>query len=132
MATEGLTVGTQIGPVPCDLDEASIREYITAVEDGSSTYGQMSVAPPLAVAALGVRTVLEGLSLPAGAMHLAQEHTSHRAVTQAERLRCTARVGHRSVRRDRMLLVMEFAVYDETGVAVLEGKSTLATPWNGV
>ena len=82
----------------------------------------------MAVAALGMRAVLQGLALPHGTIHLGHEHTSTRAVQVGERLTCKAKVVRRSERNEGVFVVVEFGLSSNDGEPVVKGRATVMTP----
>ena len=56
------------------LDDAAVSLYVAAVGDRSGLYeAGDGVTPPMAVAALGLRGVVEDLRIPGGTLHTSQE-----------------------------------------------------------
>ena len=56
------------------LDDAAVALYVNAVGDRSGLYeAGDGVTPPMAVAALGLRGVVEDLHIPGGTLHTSQE-----------------------------------------------------------
>ena len=114
------------------LDADDVRRYLDAVEDRSNAYGQGPVGPawvpPLAVAALALRAILEQVGLPPGALHASQEVEFRRPVPAGASLRSRARVAQRSEMRGAVVSVIEFEVEEEgsPGPAVI-GRATVIT-----
>lgn len=127
MAATDLTAGRVLAEVSFRLDASLVQQYLAVVEDRSALYQASHLVPPTALAALGIRALLEGLSLPSGSVHAAQELTMHRAVAIGEQVSCRARVAQNSRRREWQFIVLEFALV-EGGVPVLDGRSTLLVP----
>ena len=116
------------------LDAGDVRRYLEAVEDRSDAYGQApeggaAWVPPLAVATMALRAILERVKLPAGAVHTSQEVEFQRAVPVGASLRSRARVAQRSEMRGVVVSVVEFDVAEE-GVAApaVVGRATLMAP----
>ena len=111
------------------LDDAAIALYVNAVGDRSGLYETGDgVTPPMAVAALGLRGVVEDLRIPGGTLHTSQEMEFLAAVLAGSELRCEADVMQNSVRGDRRFLVVGIRMDDADGRRVLNGKSTLVLP----
>jgi acyl dehydratase len=125
---------------PCDivshrrfeLDAGTIRDYVAAVDDGSPVQvdadGGAPLAPPMAVAALMLRGVVNDLALPGGTLHTGQEMEFLRTVRAGDELDCTATVAQSSVRGGRRFVVFRLAVENGDGQTVLNGTSTLMVP----
>jgi len=141
MNIELLERGHRFPPVSFVLDEAAVHSYLEAVEDAAlrrlcRDEGQ-AWAPPMAVAALALRGLLEAmglgrvsadLSAPAGAVHASQEFEFRRPVAVGERLASRAWVAHRSQRSGWLVLAVEMEATDEAGQAVLAGRASVLIP----
>ena len=99
--------------------------YQTAVGEVMAPYHKAQVVPPMAVAALAMGTAMRSLTLPAGAVHTAQELSFIRPVSPGVPMRCSTVVAQNSVRRDLRFLVLQLSVTHE-GQVVLEGRASLA------
>ena len=111
------------------LDDAAVALYVNAVGDRSGLYREGDgVTPPMAVAALGLRGVVEDLHIPGGTLHTSQEMEFLVAVPVGSELRCEADVLQNSVRGGRRFLVVDIRMDDGDGRRVLNGKSTLVLP----
>jgi hypothetical protein len=116
------------------LDADDVRRYVEAVEDRSNAYGQGTEAgpawvPPLAVATMALRAILEQVRLPAGAVHTGQEVEFQRAVPVGASLRSRARVAQRSEMRGVAISVVEFDVAEEgAATPAVVGRATLMAP----
>ncbi len=111
------------------LDDAAVALYVSAVGDRSGLYETGDgLTPPMAVAALGLRGVVEDLQIPGGTLHTSQELEFLIGVEVGAELRCEADVVQNSVRGDRRFLVVSLKMDDGDGRQVLTGKSTLVLP----
>ena len=129
---ELLEKGHRFPPVSFALDEATVRQYLEAVEDAAlpalcRDEGQ-AWAPPMAVAALALRGLMEAMGLPAGAVHGSQEFEFRRPVAVGERLASRAWVAHRSQRSGWLALAVEMEATDEAGQTVLAGRASVLIP----
>lgn len=127
-----LEKGHRFPPVSFVLDEAAVHGYLEAVEDAAlpelcQDEGQAWV-PPMAVAALALRGLMEAMGLPPGAVHGSQEFEFRRPVAVGERLASRAWVAHRSQRSGWLALAVETEVADEAGQAVLAGRASVLIP----
>ncbi len=118
------------------LTADDVRRYLDAVEDSSGAYGQgpegPAWAPPLALAALALRSILEQVELSAGAVHAGQEVEFHLPVAVGAALRSRARVVQRSEMRGAVISVIEFDVAEErSGATAAIGRATVMTPGRG-
>ena len=115
------------------LGADNVRRYLEAVEDHSSAYGQgpdgPAWVPPLAVAALALRAILEQVRLPAGALHAGQEVDFRRPVPVGAFMRSRARVAQRSEMRGAVVSVIEFEVgEDGSSTPAVVGRATVIAP----
>ena len=128
MKNSSIIAGQELDEVQFNLDTSLVEGYIAVVDDQSGLYQGTDLVPPTAVAALGVRTLLEGFALPPGAVHVAQELASHRIATRGQQVFCRVRVAQSSQRREGWFLVLEFTVANDQGQPILEGRTTLMVP----
>jgi hypothetical protein len=110
-----------------------VRRYLEAVEDRSGAYGQgpdgPTWVPPLAMAALALRAIMEQVELPAGALHTGQEVEFQHPVPVGVSLRSRARVAQRSEMRGAVISVIEFGVAEEgSSVPAVVGRATVMMP----
>ena len=131
MIDKKLRPGIEIEPVVFELDASVVREYVAAVDATTKAHHLAEIVPPMAVAALGMRAILEGLALPRGTIHLGHEHTSNRAVLVGEKLTCNVKVIRRSERNEGVFVVVEFGLSSNDGEPVVEGRTTVMTPRDG-
>lgn len=107
------------------LDDAAVSAYVKAVGDSSAG---TATAPPMAIAALSLRGVVQDLAIPGGTLHVGQEIRFNGAVSPPETLDCRATLLQNSVRGDWRFLVVRLEVEDSRGTQVMEGKSTIMVP----
>ena len=115
------------------LDSDEVDEYVRAVQDGNPPLSDESgreLVPPMAVAALGLRGVVEDLRIPGGTLHAGQEFDFASAVRVGDSLRCVARVSQNSVRGGWRFLSVECAAANEDagGAETMRGKSVIMIP----
>jgi len=132
MDIELLEKGHRFAPVSFTLEEADVARYLEAVEDAAlpslcRAEGQ-AWAPPMAVAALALRGLMEAMGLPPGAIHGSQEFEFRRPVVVGERLASRAWLAHRSQRSGWLALAVEMETTDEAGHAVLAGRASVLIP----
>ena len=123
-----LTAGQELEEVQVTLVASMVDEYIAVVDDQSKVCAEAGLVPMTALAAIGVRTLLTGLGLPPGAIHVAQELESHGAARVGQSVLCRARVSQVSQRRDASFAVLEFTLANTQGKSILEGRTTLLVP----
>lgn len=122
---DALTPGQRIVDKPLAISATVADAYRHAVEDESLLDG--ALVPPTAVAALALAAVMDAVSLPAGAVHTAQELEFTAPVPPDAPLQCTAEVAQNSVRGGARFLTLQFKV-SNAGVAALTGRSSILIP----
>jgi acyl dehydratase len=128
---EALPKGHELPPSTFELTPEWVREYVASVEDGAIGALGGGLAPPMAVLALSVRSLLESASLPAGAVHLGQEVSFLRPLRAGERLSASARIVSRGERAGWVLIGIELSVAGEDGSPAMAGRATLTAPLDG-
>lgn len=131
-AIEALEKGYRFPAVSFVLDDVAVARYLEAVEDEAlprlaQAQGKAWV-PPMAVAALALRSLMEEMALPAGSIHGSQELQFVRPVEVGERITCRAWLSHRSERGGWWALAVEIEGADESGQPALAGRSTVMVP----
>jgi hypothetical protein len=120
-----LQKGHEFAPKTFELTPAWVAEYRSAVEDESTPH---SSVPPLALAALTFRSLLEQAAMPDGAIHVSQELNCFRAGEAGEAVVARARIGSRGERAGWVLMGVEFEVAEESGDTVMSGRATITFP----
>ena len=126
-----LAAGQQISHQTFRLDVDTVASYVEAVGDKSELLTRAVgpvFAPPMAVAALSLRGVVNDLAMPAGTLHAGQELEFNGAVQVGETLDCKATLVQNSLRGEWRYVVVRFAVEDGRGRQVMRGKSTMILP----
>ena len=125
-----LAVGQEVSNRSIRLDTCTVAKYVGAVDDATALPGGPgeAKAPPMAVAALGLRCVLDDLGIPSGALHAGQELFFSGPVDVDARLRCKATVARNSVRRGSRFVDLALSVRDEEDREVMSGTTTLIMP----
>jgi len=124
---QALPKGHQFPATTFELSQEWVSEYVIAVEDDAIS-GLGDFAPPMAVAALSIRALVERAALPPGAIHLGQELAFLRAVAIGERLTARAEIANRGERRGWVLMAVELTVDDEKTEPVMTGRATVTFP----
>lgn len=113
------------------LDAVLVSQYVDAVEDRTglcSSVDGRPLVPPMAIAALSLRGVVQDLEIPGGTLHAGQELEFRGAVGVGAELDCSATLAQNSVRGDWRFLMVELVVMDGAGLVVMIGKSTIIIP----
>jgi len=128
-----LPTGHEFPPTTFELTQDYVDEYLAATNDRNDIYSETGLAPPLAVAARALGTLLDVIELPAGSLHTGQEVEMKAGVPVPSTLELAGRLARRSMRAGLMIVVLEFQV-SPTGqnAPALAGKTTLMLPQGGV
>ena len=126
-----LAVGDTISDrtVPVCLD--SVKRYVAAVRDESGVFDpseQQPTVPPMAVATLALRGVLDDLGIPEGTLHVGQEMAFLGDVPVDEELSCRAVISQNAVKTGFRLLAVGMDVRDRGDRQVMTAKSTILVP----
>jgi acyl dehydratase len=131
-AIEALEKGHQFSATSFVLDGVTVARYVEAVEDEAlprlAQAEDKAWVPPMAVAALALRSLMEEMTLPAGSIHVSQELEFVRAMETGEQIACRAWLNHRSQRGGYWVLAVEMEGADESGRSVLAGRLTVMVP----
>lgn len=128
MDLETLPQGYRLQPATYTFTRELVKAYLDAVQDRSPLYGKSALVPPMAVAALAMRAVLEGARLTPGTVHAAQDLEFASPVSVGEEVVCSVTVAQNSVRREWRFLVLEVSVNSSRGRSLMQGKTTLLVP----
>ncbi len=107
------------------VTEQWVGEYLDAVGDALPHYSELGLAPPLALSARALGTLLEKLSLPAGAIHSLQEIQTLKAVGFGEEISGVAHLETPRQRGELQFITVDFTLRNEAGDEVQRGKSTV-------
>jgi acyl dehydratase len=104
-----------------------VKSYVSAVDDGAiGALGETRV-PPMAIATLAIRALIEASPLPAGTLHAGQELSFRRAVSVGEELSVAAKVASRGERAGWVLMSVDFDV-SSAGETVMTARGTITFP----
>jgi hypothetical protein len=120
-----LSKGHEFAETRFDLTREWVAQYRAAVEDESS---DPSDAPPLSLATLSIRALLEEAALPSGAIHVSQEMSFSLGRQSSDIVVAKARVASRGDRAGWVLMAIELEVEDETGTPMMNGRATITFP----
>ncbi len=123
-----LSKGHEVPPFAFELSPQWVRQYVAAVEDEAIGTLDGDLLPPMAVAALAVRCLLEGARLPPGAIHLGQEIAFLRPLRVGQRLTVQARIASRGERQGWIVMGIDLNVETEGADPVMHGRALLTMP----
>jgi acyl dehydratase len=119
--------GHEFPPTSFTLSPEWVDAYIEAVGDAAIRNACPGLVPPMAVAALSIRAMIEASPLPPGTLHAGQELAFRRAVRIGEQLTVGARVVSRGERGGWVLLSVDFGV-SSVGEDLMNGRATVTFP----
>jgi hypothetical protein len=102
-----------------------VSRYCAAVEDQTTTPPSV---PPLALATLSIRALLEQAALPEGAIHVSQDVKYSLDGPPSGEMVAKARVGSRGERAGWVLMGIELEVQDGAGTSVMAGRAIITFP----
>ena len=110
-----------------DLSRDWVSAYTAAVDDEAIASLGADAVPPMAVAALSIRALLEGAGLPAGSIHVGQELAFHRAARVGDRLAVAASVASRGERAGWVLIGVDISATTSEG-ELMTGRALVTFP----
>ena len=119
-----LEKGHEFPPVQFDLSREWVDEYVAAVDDSAIAGVGPDAVPPMAVAALAIRALLDHAALAPGTIHAGQELAFHRAASVGDRLDVRARVLSRGERQGWVLMSIDLHADCDAG-PVMTGRATI-------
>jgi acyl dehydratase len=130
-ALDSLPKGHVFPTCAFELTPEWVGAYAAATEDTETATLGGDLVPPMAIASLAVRALLDAASLPEGTVHVAQDVTFQRAARVGDSLSVDARILSRGERQGWLLMGIELAVATRDGEPVLRGRATITTPAGG-
>ena len=122
-----LFTGQSISRRTFQLDSATVRDYVAAVSN-AATIADNDCVPPMCLAAMSLRGLIDDLRIPGGTVHAGQELQFLAEVKAGEEVTCDAVLLQNSVRGEWRFLVVELESRDSADQPVLTGKSTIMLP----
>ena len=107
------------------VTEDRVRQYLAAVGDQQPAYFDLALAPPLALSAWSLGSLLQQLSLPPGAIHSLQDVETIRGVRFGEEIHSTAQVNKPRQRGNMKFISVAYGLTDSNEQPVQSGKSAI-------
>ena len=112
------------------ISRQAVRCYLESVDNRAEFYAKtINVVPPMFLLSTVLKAILEGLSLPPGTIHLAQEFESNGVAIVDERISCVARLSRPIDRGDWKFMAVEFKLDSENTASVLTGRCSVLVPY---
>ena len=125
-----LTAGYEFEPSGFRLDDGAVAAYLEAVEGDKDIYREKGIVPPMAVAALAMAAMAEGISMPAGAVHVSQDLRFLSTVGINEALTSYAKVNRKMERGKFHMLTIGISVLNQKQTVVLSGETSFILPFS--
>jgi acyl dehydratase len=93
IAYQDLKAGQEFPAAAFQVDSATASDYLKAVEEDSVIYQNTGLVPPMAVAALALKALINAISMPPGTIHVSQEFEFMAAVSTQDTLTSRATVS---------------------------------------
>jgi acyl dehydratase len=119
--------GDELPPARFELTRDWVDAYVNAVGDDAIANLGSDAVPPMAVAALSVRALIESSPLPPGTLHASQELAFHRPVRVGEEIAAGAKVISRGERAGWVLMNIELDVR-AAGERAMTGRAMITFP----
>lgn len=124
-----LPKGFRFPPTPLDIPAEWVRQYIEATEDESTSPLDPDLVPPMALATLAIRTLLNNARLPEGAVHAGQELEYMEPVPSGQDgLMVNAEIVSKGERSGWQLLTVRMSIDIAGGRPVMTARATLSMP----
>ena len=123
-----LEIGYEFPPVSYRLYSTVVSTYLKAIKNTSELYQGTELVPPMAVATCAMRALLEGLTIPDGAIHVSQELEFMDTARVGDTIVCHARVSRKQDRGRLHLLSIDLSVFNQAQQQVLAGQTGFVLP----
>jgi len=123
-----LETGYEFPPVSYRLDSAVVSTYLKAIKETSELYHNTGLVPPMAMATCAMRALLEGLTIPDGAIHVSQELEFMDMARVGDTIVCHARISRKQDRGRFHLLSIDLSVFNQAQQQVLAGRTGFVLP----
>jgi len=128
IAYQNLKAGQEFPPAAFQVDSATVSDYLKAVEENSVIYRGTGIVPPMAVAALALKALINAISMPPGTIHVSQEFEFMATVNTQDILTGRARVSRVQERGKLHLITVDINVANQKQESVLAGKTGFILP----
>ncbi len=125
---QDLTAGQEFPPAAFQVDSATGADYLKAVEEDNVIYQNTGLVPPMALAALALKALINTISMPPGTIHVSQEFEFIDAVNTRDTLTSQAKVSRVQERGKLHLMTVDISVVNQEQKPVLAGKTSFVLP----
>jgi acyl dehydratase len=110
------------------VDSITASDYLKAVEEENAIYQNTGLVPPMAVAALALKALIDAISMPPGTIHVSQEFEFIATVSAQDTLTSRATVSRIQERGRLHLINVDVSVLNQGNQPVLAGKTGFILP----
>ncbi len=125
---QDLKAGQEFPPAAFQVDSATVADYLKAVEEDNVIYQNTGLVPPMALAALALKALINTISMPPGTIHVSQEFEFIDAVNTRDTLTSQAKVSRVQERGKLHLMTVDINVVNQEQKPVLAGKTSFVLP----
>jgi len=125
---QDLKAGQEFPAAAFQVDSATVSDYLKAVEEDSAIYQNTGLVPPMAVAALALKALINAISMPPGTIHVSQEFEFMATVSTQDTLTSRATVSRVQERGKLHLITVDVSVLNQENKPVLAGKTGFILP----
>jgi acyl dehydratase len=125
---QDLKAGQEFPPVAFQVDSATVADYLKAVQEDNVIYQNTGLVPPMALAALALKALIDTISMPPGTIHVSQEFEFIDAVNTLDALTSQAKVSRVQERGKLHLMTVDISVVNQGQKPVLAGKTSFVLP----
>ena len=125
---QDLKAGQKLPPAAFQIDSKTVADYLKAVEEDNAIYENTGLVPPMAVAALALKSLIGAISMPPGTIHVSQEFEFIDTVNTQDTLTSRAGVNKIQERGKLHLISVDINVSNQEQKPVLAGKTSFILP----
>ncbi len=125
---QDLKAGQKFPPAAFQIDATTVSDYLKAVEEDNAIYQNTGLVPPMAVAALALKSLIGAISMPPGTIHVSQEFEFIDTVNTRDTLTSHASVNRIQERGKLHLISVDINVSNQEQKPVLSGKTSFILP----
>jgi len=125
---EQLEEGYEFAPADYRLDPSMITEYIEAVGEDISFFGNTDTVPPMAIAVSALTSLMETAPFPPGTIHVSQKFDFIDTASTKDILTCHSRIITKRDRGRLRMMTIGLSVYKHNKQPVLKGETSLVLP----
>jgi acyl dehydratase len=125
---QDLKAGQEFPPAAFQVDSTTVDDYLKAIEEDNAIYKNTGLVPPMAVAALALKSLISAISMPPGTIHVSQEFEFIDTVNTQDTLTSRAGVSRIQERGKLHLISIDISVSNQKQKPVLAGKTGFILP----